>query len=1227
MTNNTDCDGKDSSGGMGRAFDALARIRTGLSRFLGRELGAEGGGSCEAEDVEVGGLLTRDFVQDWLANNRPDFLNQKWLENNLFISSQRLAKLRSTFADLDPKPRSGLLTHIETFIASGDRRDFIELFLANWPEPYFAYSVTTALSQSQDEALAELLRPMRRRLAIPNSPSLYETGEFSFIAECIDRGRSLVSSSVGRSDGIQLLWVVMALTPFSKGEIEVIEDISSKYLGPEVPDGEVLLQYTKLRESMKTALRSTARKAVSEEFDLPLLDTALSPVSDGRTMTDLIQDQIDKIAPWAKWFDESIEWTYVDLETLCGIDPAAEDAKEYDHVSAASFLAATFLGATEAEFPLLVDAVMDARKEAGLPSSFLCQKAVDHGLAAADAMAGTALANAAAALFSDDDYRAIATLYPVDHYAGENMLFALAVEGYDDPDLCRLALLYGGAVQDYLRERLPLPMQAFSSADIADIRSDLKYAARRLEPQLVVKTAPSAPVKIDFAAKYDGRWLEEAFFASEKSRLKIEAYLLANGIAAQGAGSIGHRLTASFRYRQPLLKQLRDEAASQFGPGSVKRDSFTLFPGPQREFDRTWRAVLGLTPFPAGPRWNAIAQAISCGAAFDQTVAAEAFLAQVAEADLDDLRSARDVFAGQPCFRDFLDQVLAENTSSSHSPDPQQVDTQADELPVIESPSNAPVKELLMPPAVAAETITPEPETEWAQVVAKIAGEIKEAAANPPAIEFIERFEAYGPLLKKLFEEHAARKILSFGQVRDKVLPLLIELRTVVPKGQDELDRALAEVIARIEAVQADVAWTKPAADEALSLAEAIAALQEKAKRAFGEAKELGEQMFAMGRYELGGRVQEAGALAAGATREVCDLSVKFVDLAPNSRPVLTVVTEPVAPSVAPEIDNVKAITADFLASLLDVDEPPSAPPRSAEAVAELARIDAAVTEPEAVEPIVVEPEESLDFALAEERILELAGAGSFASAFHVAAALEACGGLPPISSAELRLVATAPYLNLPAMQINERAVHEVRTTLEKVLAQAQDSHLSDDDDAGRARRLLMFAGAIGPALLGRDTVAIEVVRATSVNGGWDKAVYGLKEALARAGRGNAPITIERCRQLASNADAQYRAETARTRILNVANQIATNDWPTFQAGREVAKLLSDPQSEIGEIVSAVRGKSPNAAALAAEFASTYHDTVKADDLLQRTNKTVYEASRRRSPPLSSANRARALFA
>ncbi|WP_456717963.1 MULTISPECIES: AAA family ATPase [unclassified Bradyrhizobium] len=899
---------------------------------------------------------------------------------------------------------------------------------------------------------------------------------------------------------------------------------------------------------------------------------------------------------------------------------------EYGKEKASAFLAQ--IVTDYGRFEAVVDAILDARKEAGLTSAFLCQPVIDRGCEAAAQLTGSVAARIALKHFKgDDDFVAIATLLDNDPDLGEDMLLGLALEGFDHAHLFALAIAYNGFAYDYLNDRHPNRMREHEIG--RDVVCESPEEEPRLDQQAIqaLPTAYALP-RIDLVAKYDSAWLGEAFFASDKSRSKIEGLLADLGISSRShvPAELGHRL-ADFRYRHPILKKLRDEAAAQYASSSPKHASFTLFPGPQRAFDRAWRSGSSHRPYPDGSRWKAIAHAVRSRAMYDPGVAEEAFLAQVAEADIEELRDAREFFSNEPSYRDFISHVLIENAKDGEEVIPPAAAPEALPEVVTQSEFSNDVaadvavefqKEDLMSASAATTTVTARfPSSEpvdhaWAETLGRLAREIQEAAHRPPNLDFIMAVEASCPVLRKLFEDHVARSILPFGEVRDRVLPLLIELRTVVPASEAELDRSLAEIISRIEAVEADVAWTRQSADEASSLAEAIADLQAKAKASYSEVAEYGKQI-GRGRYEFADHLKAAIATGATQVRETCDFSTRIADLAGSApaahkRPELVVVEAP-APVHEPVNPSAEAFLESVLLTVDDTSSESSA--LCAETEAELARIGAAVTDPE-VSVTQVQPPDVPDFPQANTRILELAAAGSFSTAYHLAAAVEACRGVPVISSFELRLVATAPYLNLPAMQVNERSVQEIRSTLEKVLSIAQDPDLSDNE-IGIARRLLMFAGAIGPALLGRDSVAIEVVRAIALGGDWDGAAYGLKEALTRAGRGNAPITIERCRLLASNADAQYRAETAKTRILNVANQIATKEWPNFQAGTQIAKLLSDQSSEIGEVVAAVKAKSPEAIELAREFATNYHDTVKADELLQRNYKAVIESMRRRN--------------
>ena len=353
MTHEADLETKDSpTGSDPEALQSLSKIRTGLDRYL---LGIDS--TSYRTRSSAGGLLNRDFLRKWLETNKPSFLDVRWLEENLFISSQRLSKLRSIYCEQEPSVREQLLDGVEKFVSSGDRRSFIELFLANWPEPYFSYSVATATSQSHDEMLAEVLRPLRKRLSVLHSPSLYETGDYSFAGDCISRAHELICSSASKHDGIQLMWMFMILSPFTAGEIELVEDLSTKHL-LDTPDGRLLFEYAKLRSDTRAGIKNMAGSLAPElsAFSEPNRGSAPSMLD---LAGDDIEDQIDSIASWAEWFDHAIDWTERDFEVLRSFAP--DPLPRFGHVEAASLLATKFmLFQPEQGFSKMVDAVLAA---------------------------------------------------------------------------------------------------------------------------------------------------------------------------------------------------------------------------------------------------------------------------------------------------------------------------------------------------------------------------------------------------------------------------------------------------------------------------------------------------------------------------------------------------------------------------------------------------------------------------------------------------------------------------------------------------------------------------------------------------------------------------------------------------------------------------------------------------------------------------------------------------
>ncbi len=238
-----------------------------------------------------------------------------------------------------------------------------------------------------------------------------------------------------------------------------------------------------------------------------------------------------------------------------------------------------------------------------------------------------------------------------------------------------------------------------------------------------------------------------------------------------------------------------------------------------------------------------------------------------------------------------------------------------------------------------------------------------------------------------------------------------------------------------------------------------------------------------------------------------------------------------------------------------------------------------------------------------------------FGLAYHLAVAADAVGEVMPFSAPEMRVAAMVGKLNLSTISVSGMP-QEVDTALNSVF-EIDPAHFPSDETS-QARRLLAFAGAIEPALIGRHEAAMLIVERTTVDSEWNKDAFPLKEAVRSVNKHGQPLTIELFRSLKDTAEARSDLKDAKSSIIQASSKLARINFGNWPVGAETAKALTNKSGPVGSLVAQLDISETAALNAARSFAERYGSEEAADRLVQSTKELVAKGSNRRVPVIGS---------
>ncbi|AOG03279.1 ATP-binding protein [Bosea sp. RAC05] len=238
-----------------------------------------------------------------------------------------------------------------------------------------------------------------------------------------------------------------------------------------------------------------------------------------------------------------------------------------------------------------------------------------------------------------------------------------------------------------------------------------------------------------------------------------------------------------------------------------------------------------------------------------------------------------------------------------------------------------------------------------------------------------------------------------------------------------------------------------------------------------------------------------------------------------------------------------------------------------------------------------------------------------FGLAYHLAVAADAVGEVMPFSAPEMRVAAMVGKLNLSTISVSGMP-QEVDTALNSVF-EIDPAHFPSDETS-QARRLLAFAGAIEPALIGRHEAAMLIVERTTFDAGWNKDVFPLKESVRSVNKHGQPLTIELFRSLKDTAEARSDLNDAKSSIIQASSKLARINFGNWPIGAETAKALTNRSGPVGSLVAQLEISETAALNAARNFAERYGTEDAADRLVQSTKESIAKGPSRRVPIIGS---------
>lgn len=242
---------------------------------------------------------------------------------------------------------------------------------------------------------------------------------------------------------------------------------------------------------------------------------------------------------------------------------------------------------------------------------------------------------------------------------------------------------------------------------------------------------------------------------------------------------------------------------------------------------------------------------------------------------------------------------------------------------------------------------------------------------------------------------------------------------------------------------------------------------------------------------------------------------------------------------------------------------------------------------------------------------------GQTALAWHLARAAIAENKVPAFSAGELRMATVIGKLNLSTVEVIGLPA-EINHSLEEVLDLVERDVLGEGP-FGDARKLLCFAGALEPALIGRNHAAMTIIERLTIDGGWNKAVFGLKECIRTVDRTGQPLTIELFRGLKEAESTAKDVESHKADIKSAVARIGRLSFSNFNVGTKVAANLASKAQPPGSLALQIDGSAVQAYNAAKDFAKNYSKQEDANALVQRAKQeTVTSGPDKRTPLIGS---------
>lgn len=711
----------------------------------------------------------------------------------------------------------------------------------------------------------------------------------------------------------------------------------------------------------------------------------------------------------------------------------------------------------------------------------------------------------------------------------------------------------------------------------------------------------------------------------------------------------------------PLNRELRDVAARQYAAGSIKRREFSFFKPVCEELDR-FRKTPRHDGTQARDRMEVFVHLAGLPADETCELIADYFMALVCEATEDEFDRLVEIGLSHPelssMARDlqkYRRQAKAEKALDDLEAIPGEVEAVPEPTPDVSSREEASEPKIAAPQAPS-EAETPEPTaitqpeslrtpeetdngdikvmtiapnsnldtgTEWAGNARRLAALAEAAMGGEPDIAAAREMASLTAAAVAIAEAHALTRRRSDGsralEIALSLVPVFEEhLKALRSKPNDDDVAEIKELCTRV-----DPKAEMPEGTQIEAIPETVGALLEDSRKALARAREILNEALKndIDAFDVFPHVDLESKRATALYGEACGKVTALLQLCVDetgsenaageaeagmpeeakdeAQPVRTV-AEPVALPETVESDPVQLHE--------ERDEPASAEEVQVQPEPVMAETDTETEDGEEDVGQVLDPKDAALAQAVNEALVGYVERGAFGIAYHLSlAARAACAFDTVFTPDELRLAAVAGHLNLPSMQLSN-AHAEIREALDNTLALVE-SDTYGKGETGRARRLMAFAAALEPALVGRDQSAINIVARTSIDKDWNELTFPLKEAIRGAAQGGMPLTIELFRGLKSAEDARSQLDDARGDVVDAVAGMARASFSGFAVATEIARNICDRKGECGDLLEHLKSPGEKKARNAcAAFASRYGTIDGAHDLISTAKNRVPRA-------------------